>query len=319
MILLGRFGVRRAAPLSHYHFLPPRPANKKRKRKRRRAPHSKARPRTQTVPEAANRLRVPALTELTFNDLCVLFALRRESGPFRREFRPQQRVPGAPCRASFCGPAWLSVLVLETGMGGARTAAALDWLLDGPLLDRVAYRPRVVLSAGFAGALQPGYRVGDVLLATEVADPEGNRWPVTWPGDLPEGRWEPPLHRGRLLTVARMAADPHAKADLGRTHGAAAVDMESAAVARACSRKGVPFGCVRVISDDVHTALSPRLASLLAGERVSVLRLLGLMVRTPTVAAELWRLARQTRRAARQLGKALGELLTLTLPYGREL
>src|SRR5207244_944886 len=107
--------------------------------------------------------------------------MRRESAAFRREFRPQQRFPGAPCWARFCGPAWLTVLVLETGIGPARVAAAVDWLLGTPVLGNLPYRPRVVLSAGYSGALQDGYRVGDVVLATEVADLDGNRWPVTWP------------------------------------------------------------------------------------------------------------------------------------------
>jgi hypothetical protein len=38
------------------------------------------------------------------------------------------------------------------------------------------------------------------------------------------------------------------------------------------------------------------------------------LARGPGLAAELWRLARHTRLAAKQLGVALGELLTLTLP-----
>ncbi len=259
------------------------------------------------------------MTELAFDDPCVLFALARESGPFRREFRPQQTFPGAPCRARFCGPAWLSVLVVETGMGTAHTERALDWLLGRPLLGNVAYRPKVVVSAGFAGALRKPLLVGDVLLATEVADMEGNVWPATWPAELPEGPWDPPLRRGRLLTVARAVAEPQAKRELGERHGAAAVDMETAVVARACSRAGVPFGCVRAISDDADTRLSPRLAALLAGGSVSPLRVLGQVVRAPALAGELWRLARQTRYAARQLGKALGELLTLTLSWGKEL
>jgi hypothetical protein len=36
------------------------------------------------------------------------------------------------------------------------------------------------------------------------------------------------------------------------------------------------------------------------------------------LAGELWRLALQSRRAAAQLAKALGELLTLTLPWMKE-
>jgi adenosylhomocysteine nucleosidase len=257
---------------------------------------------------------VVALIELTFDDPCVLFALGREAAPFRREFRPQQRFPGAPCRARFCGPAWLSVLVVETGMGAASVGRALEWLLGGPLLDNVAYRPKVVLAAGFAGALRPGYLVGDVILATEVVDAEGGSWPTTWPGELPAGPWQPPLRRGRLVTVPHLVSEPDAKAELGERHGAVAADMESATVARACSREGIPFGCVRVISDDVRTALSPQLAGLLSGGRVSPLRLLGLLLRRPAVVGELWRLGRHTRRAAVELGQALGELLTLTLP-----
>jgi adenosylhomocysteine nucleosidase len=258
------------------------------------------------------------VTELLFDDPCVIFALAREARPFLREFRPHQRFPGAPCRARFCGPAWLTLLVLETGVGRARTRAALDWLLGRPKLGNLPYRPRLVLSAGFSGALQEQYRVGDILLATEVADTEGGRWPATWPGELPGGEWRPPLHGGRLLTSAKLLSSPNEKRELGKRHGAAAVDMETAAVAEACAKAGVPFGGVRAISDDAGTPLSPRLVSLLAGGQVSPLRVLAALARSPRLAAELWRLARQTRLASRQLGTALGELLTLTLPWMRD-
>src|SRR5262245_19467556 len=56
-----------------------------------------------------------AMNELTFDDPCLLFALHQEAREFLREFHPQQRFPGAPCPARFCGPSWLPVLVLETG------------------------------------------------------------------------------------------------------------------------------------------------------------------------------------------------------------
>lgn len=256
------------------------------------------------------------MTELAFHDPCLLFALPRESAPFRREFRPHQRFAGAPVRARFCGPAWLTVLVLETGMGQERTEAALDWLLGEPVLENVPYRPSLILSAGFAGALEEKFQIGDVLLATEVVDAAGNRWPTTWPGELPPGEWRPPLHRGRLLTTAGMVGNPDEKRALGRVHAAAAVEMESAAVARCCSRKQVPFGCVRAISDRVDTPLSPRLVSLFADGRVSPWRVLAALARSPRLLGELWSLEKQTRIAAKHLGTALGELLTLTLPGG---
>lgn len=259
------------------------------------------------------------MTDLTFNDPCILFALRRECRAFLDEFRPQQRFHGAPCWARFCGPSWLPVLVLETGIGPARTEQALEWLLNQPVLENVPYRPKLVLSAGFAGALQEGHEVGDIILATEVTDLEGNRWPVTWPGELPAGDWRPLLHRGRLLSMPRLVGNPEEKRALGKQYEAMAVDMETSVVARLCTRHGVPFGCVRAISDRLDTSLSPQLVSLLAGGRVSPIRFLAVLVRFPRLAGEMRLLARNTRVSAQQLGCALGELLTLTLPWGAEL
>jgi nucleoside phosphorylase len=259
------------------------------------------------------------VADLDFDDPCILFALGRESQAFRREFRPTQRFPGAPCWARFCGPAWLSVLVLETGVGAARAERALNWALDTPHLGIVPYRPKVVLCAGFSGSLNEELRVGDILLATEVVDADGNSWPATWPERLPSGEWRPPLHRGRLLTAPQLVCTPDDKRALGRQHSAVAVDMEAATVARLCSQRSVPFGCVRAISDDLNTPLSPRLLSLLCDGRVDPFRLLAGLAIAPRLSGEIWRLARQTTVAAEQLGKALGELLTLTLSWGEDL
>jgi nucleoside phosphorylase len=259
------------------------------------------------------------LSDITFNDPCILFPLPREASGFLREFRPNQRFPGAPCRARFCGPAWLSVLVVESGFGAAATEAALDWLLSSPKIEGVAYRPPVVISAGFAGALEDRWQVGDIILATDVADTDANVWETTWPGELPAGEWRPAIHRGRLLTVSGLVGDPDRKRELGRQHLAIAVDMESAVVARVCHRREVPFACVRVIVDGTGVPVSREAAELVWEGRGGMLGVLLGAMRFPGRVPELWQLARQTSRAAEQLGTALGELLTLTLPGGREL
>jgi adenosylhomocysteine nucleosidase len=207
------------------------------------------------------------------------------------------------------------VLVLETGLGAARTQRAATWLVDGPKLGNVVYRPKLVLSAGFCGALQEGLRVGDVVLATEVADTRGQCWPTTWPGELPSGPWQPPLHRGRVISVPQLASTPEQKRALAVEHGALAVDMEAATLAAVCRQQGVPFGCVRAVSDEATMAVSERLATLAASGRVSPWRLAWSVTVAPTLIGELWRLAKQTRLAAEQLGKALGQVLTLTLPW----
>lgn len=251
---------------------------------------------------------------LRLDDPCILFALRRESAPFRREFRPQQAFPGAPCWARFCGPAWLSVLVIETGVGQANVGRALDWLLAGPKFDGVPYVPKLLLFAGFAGALTDGLHVGDIVLADEVMDEHGGRWPTTWPETLPEGRWTPPLQRGRILTVDRLIATPEDKLRLGESHQAVAVEMESAVFAARCTQAGRPFACVRAISDDIRLPISQAVMTLLEDGVVSPWHVLKLLIQKPLLLPELLRLARDTKRASAQLALALGELLTLTLP-----
>ncbi|MCI0639912.1 MAG: hypothetical protein L0Y72_19375 [Gemmataceae bacterium] len=252
--------------------------------------------------------------ELRFDDPCLLFALGRESGPFLRTFPPTQRFPGAPCRSHFCGPSWLTVLALETGVGQSATQRALEWLETEPNFDDVAYKPKLILSAGFAGSLHEGLRVGDLVLATEIADEGGLVAPTTWPCEL-QGHWYPPLKRGRILSLPRLVGEPEEKRRLGSAHEALAVDMESAALARWCRHRDVPFGSVRVITDEVDVRLSPELLSMVDGGRVSCWRMLKSVARRPSLVKELLRLRRDTNLAAEQLGLALGELLTLTLSW----
>jgi nucleoside phosphorylase len=226
---------------------------------------------------------------------CVVVALGRELLGLRAALRPWRRQANAPCRSWEAGAA--PVLVVESGIGLAAAERAVSWVAE-------SRRPAVVLSAGFSGALTGALRVGDLVLGTEVVGPDGETWPATWtPAAVP------PVPRGRLVTVAALVGAPADKRRLGERTGALAADMEAAAVARACRRHAIPFGCLRVISDGVETALSPELLGLLDGGRVRPGRLVAALLRRPGLVAELWRLGRDTRRAARRLGEGLTALL----------
>jgi adenosylhomocysteine nucleosidase len=241
------------------------------------------------------------------DDPCILFALRRESAPFCRQFRPRHAFPGSPCWAHFCGPASRSILVVETGVGQANVARVLDWLLARPKFDGVPYEPRLIVFAGFAGALADGLHVGDIVLAEEVVDERGQSWRTTWPGGSSR-------YRGRLVTVDQLTATSADKRRLGEQYQACAVDMESALFAARCTQAGIPFACLRAISDEVTTPLSPALTSLLSGGNASPWRVLKTLARHPGMLPELLRLARDTKRASRQLAIVLGEVLAVTWP-----
>jgi adenosylhomocysteine nucleosidase len=201
------------------------------------------------------------------------------------------------------------VLLLETGIGATAMETALRWCLGEPRLGNFRYRPSRLLCAGFSGALQPEQGVGDLVVATEVVDQQGDHWqamiPDAWVG---QG-----ITTGRLLTMPELVSDPHEKRRLGRCYGALAVDMESAIAARLCHQHSTPFACLRVISDDWQTTLSPHLVELLGQELVSIPRLVRKVLRHPMLIAELWRLAGQTRRASRRLLSPLSALIRVGL------
>jgi nucleoside phosphorylase len=234
---------------------------------------------------------------------CILFAVRRESVYFRRSCGFLERVERAPCHAwlatSPAGPLVLS----ETGIGPTAVESTLKWLLGQP------QRPALLVYAGFTGALDDAGKVGDVVLADEVVDEAGKRWATAWP--LPHRVATIALRHVRMLTVNRLVASAADKRRLGAQYGAQAVDMEAAHVAAFCDLHGIPFGCARAISDAVDTSLTPSLAALLTGSRVSLPRVVGALVRRPSLLLELIRMQRDTRRAAYHLAIALRDLLML--------
>jgi adenosylhomocysteine nucleosidase len=185
------------------------------------------------------------------------------------------------------------IIVDLLGVGKAGAQRKVDDLLAG------GCRPATVIVAGFAGALRAELKVGDVIAVSEIADSNGNRWPTSWP----------PRRTGRLFTSDRMIGDPAEKLALGVQHQADVVDMESSAVAAACAKFSMPYGCVRAVSDDVGKPLSQRLMGLVESGRVSKWQLAKLLLGSPRSIIDLLRLAADTRRAAERLAEELHRLL----------
>lgn len=237
-------------------------------------------------------------------DPCLVFALRREAMYFRRAYPYRRCFPGAPCRAQWRGTYAQQVLMLETGVGAAAMTTALRWCLSEPRFDGIPYRPNCLISLGFSGALQAELQVGELVVATEIVDLQNQSWPTQ--SRFPFKDYQTSF--GRLLSVPELIGDPQEKRRLGERYGALAVDMESAVAARLCHEHNVPFACLRVISDDWNTPLSPHLLPLLRKGRVSLPRLLATVARHPTLIGELLRLARCTRAAARKLAQPLSTM-----------
>jgi adenosylhomocysteine nucleosidase len=190
-------------------------------------------------------------------------------------------------------------------MGADGVIQVLEWLFRAA----AQFRPALVISAGFCGALVPDAVVGDLVLGTEVLDLQGRAWSVSPAPEFRGGLQGVRLHHGRLLSVPAVVTEPAEKRRLGDQRAALAVDMETAAVAEFCTRLAVPFACLRAISDNYDTHLSPQLHGLLQSDRVSTLRVLLALIRRPAMIGELCRLARDSRLAARHLAQGLEQLL----------
>ena len=108
-------------------------------------------------------------------------------------------------------------------------------------------KPRLLISSGYAGGLQPGLAAGDLVLGENVSNAEILR---TAQGLLTACA----PRTGALISRPEVAESARGKRTLGTNTGALAVDMETRWIAAACAAGGVPMLSLRAISDAVEEA-----------------------------------------------------------------
>jgi adenosylhomocysteine nucleosidase len=104
------------------------------------------------------------------------------------------------------------------------------------------YHPELILSVGFAGALDRTLKVGDIFAPGRVVDARDG------------SRTEMATGHGVLVSAAGVAGVAQ-KAKLAESYAAQAVDMEAAAVARGAQSRGAGFMAVKAISDESDFAI----------------------------------------------------------------
>lgn len=164
----------------------------------------------------------PETTADSTAPVAVTFARPEESGAFRRKL--------GSLRKGRCGalPAWrgsmgkIAVTVIHHGIGPASAGSAIRELLSHE-------KPCKVISAGFAGGLDPALQVGDTLTAD--------------------------FANAKILSRAMPIETPAEKIAAFRETGARLVDMETAALAAVCASAGVPLVSVRAVSDSADQFL----------------------------------------------------------------
>jgi adenosylhomocysteine nucleosidase len=163
---------------------------------------------------------------------------------------------------------------------------------------------RALVSFGLAGGLDPALAPGTIIVPSAVI--LDDVLCATNP-DLTHrlGGATPHL----VLAADRLAASIEAKLHLHTATGAAALDLESGAVVRACTARGLPFAVLRVLCDPAHRSLPPAaLAALDAHGTIAGLRVLASLTERPSQLPGLLALAADAAKARRALIKRVKTL-----------
>ena len=174
----------------------------------------------------------------------------------------------------------------------------------------VNYHPEILISAGLAGALVPDLRIGETIFPVVVIDAGDSSRHQTAIQNAPIG--SSPLARTVLVSSAEIASAAQ-KQKLEKAYGAQAVDMESAAVARAAQAHGIPFLTIKSISDELDFEL-PDVTPFIKGGQLQTARFALYVAFRPWLWRRVLRLARNTRIASENLCAWLREsVLTNTI------
>ena len=191
-------------------------------------------------------------------------------------------------------------LLAVSGIGRVAADAAARRLIDAGATALIAF--------GLAGGLDPALKSGSVVIPREVISADGIRY-------LAHQAWRErvaaaisslrAVNEGAMLTSAHAINTAADKAAAFRATGAAAVDMESAAIAAVAADHELPFIAVRVIVDTAADRLPRAVVAASRAGRLQFGRLIAGLAMAPGDIAALMQLAQRYRIAMRSL-RAIG-------------
>lgn len=226
-------------------------------------------------------------TEVDQSDvkIAIVAALKREVWPLVKRWRASERENGGR-KFRFFERA--NVVLVCGGIGAVAARRAAEAVI-------VLYAPELIVSAGFAGALEASLRVGDVMQPERVINANDGSSVMLEHG------------HGVLVSFAAVAG-PEQKARLRESYGAQAVDMEAAAVAQAAEARGIKFRAIKAISDEVDFVFPSMERFVNANGSFSEWKFAGFAALRPWLWPRVVRLMRSSRRASRVLCEWLGRI-----------
>ena len=246
----------------------------------------------------------------------IVFAMAVEADAFAALARETMELSAAGLVFSEGTVAGRRVAWCVAGAGAEAAQRATRLLIDG-------HRPRLILSAGFAGGLDPTLVRGTAVSPRQALTRTGGPPIVciaTGQGSLPAAPIGPspigpsagiPSSDLAIVSVDHVVATAAAKRELAVASGASLVDMETYAVATVAQAAGLKCVSIRVISDDSSQELPREIAALIQPQS-GMRRLgaaLGAIGRRPRAAVDMWRLWEHAVVDGRTLARAIETFL----------
>lgn len=228
--------------------------------------------------------------------IAVIAALERELHPFVQGWR---RRPLDHAGKTFCCFESDELIAVAGGIGCRRAEVAARAVME-------QFQPRMLVSAGLAGALIRSLKVGSIVTPNVIVDAStGTEYRCQAGGDVVGGG---------VLVSAGEVADHEAKARLAERFHALVVDMEAAGVARVAAEENTGYRCVKAISDEFEAAMPPLNRFVYPEGDFQTRQFAAWAVLHPRHWAATLRLARNSARATRSLADWLGKNLSGNLP-----
>ncbi len=194
------------------------------------------------------------------------------------------------------GQAWLAEVGASQWLLAANGPGRLAGLAAEEALTRA--HAGCVVSVGLCGSLDKALEPGAVVQAGEVVDGQGRRWPG--------GTVDAAGPAVRALSLDRVAVSAGEKRRLGAESTAAIIEMEAAQVAERARQRGVPFYCLKAVSDGADEELPLNFNRFRDAEgRFSRVRIGAACALRPWLVPALVRFDRQCRRSIERLGESL--------------
>jgi Phosphorylase superfamily len=181
-----------------------------------------------------------------------------------------------------------NVCLVHTGVGATKCEERLGNFLRGE-------KPELLIASGFCGGTRDELHPGDLII--DNASELSNKARAILPSAVV----------GKIHSADRIIDPVVDRYEIGREHGAIAIDMETETIARLCAERSIPVLALRVISDSpvAPFPIPPSVLFDIEKQRTNFSALLSYIARNPVSAIRLVQFTTKIARAKAKLADAL--------------